>query len=91
MTMFNCERCAACCRQIGHTPWEKTLALSNGTCRYLNPDTNLCTIYKQRPLFCNVDAYYDKFLKNEMDRKTYYALNKKECQRLRHHDSKNFR
>lgn len=82
MECFDCKKCAACCRQVGATPWGKQLALPNGICRYLNTKTNLCTIYDRRPLFCNIDVYYETFLKDTMDRDYFYAMNKQECLKL---------
>lgn len=81
--MFPCERCGCCCRMIGNVLWAKHMALPSGICRYLDQQTNLCTIYDNRPVFCNVDRYYNLFLKNTMDKDVFYALNKKECLALR--------
>lgn len=80
--MFKCEQCGSCCRNIGNAFWAKNMALSNGICKYLNQATNLCTIYKNRPIFCNVDAFYDKFLKNKIFKDEFYAANKTECRKL---------
>ena len=80
--MFNCEQCGCCCRNIGKVFWAKSMALSNGICKYLNQETNLCIIYKDRPIFCNVDAFYEKYLKNNMPINEFYAKNKSECKKL---------
>lgn len=81
--MFNCEQCGCCCRNVGKSILGKHLALPNGVCKYLNQATNLCTIYKSRPIFCNVDAYYEKYLKYELSREEFYKINKQECETLR--------
>lgn len=80
--MFKCEQCGCCCRNIGKAPWAVHMALPSGACKYLNQENNLCSIYKDRPLYCNVDAYYTKYLSKEMTREEFYAVNKKECKRL---------
>ena len=80
--MFKCEQCGCCCRKVGKTIIGKHMALPNGICKYLNQETNLCTIYAHRPIFCNVDAYYDKYYINEMSREEFYRLNKLECIKL---------
>lgn len=80
--MFNCEQCGCCCRNIGKVFWAKSMALSNGICKYLNQETNLCTIYNNRPIFCNVDAFYEKYLKNKMFIDEFYVKNKSECKKL---------
>ncbi|WP_455630519.1 YkgJ family cysteine cluster protein [Megamonas sp.] len=81
--MFNCERCGACCRKIGTVYWAKDMALSNGICKYLNQKTNLCTIYENRPIFCNVEAFYKKYYKDEMSVEDFYKINKVECTKIR--------
>ena len=80
--MFNCERCGACCRNVGKTELGKLLALPNGICKYLNQETNLCTIYKNRPIYCNVDKYYEKYLFDKISKQEFYDMNKKECDKL---------
>ena len=59
------------------------MVLPNGVCKFLNDKTNLCQIYSTRPIFCNVDAYYDKFLSHVMSREEFYRQNKLACQKLR--------
>lgn len=81
--MFPCEQCAACCRQVGNSELGKRLALPSGICKYLNQKTNLCTRYAKRPIFCNVDAYYDKYLTQVISREKFYQMNKEQCRHLR--------
>lgn len=81
--MFPCERCGACCRQIGTSVFGKDMALPDGSCQYLDHKTNLCSIYKERPIYCNVDAYYEKFIYSNMSREEFYSLNKIQCLALR--------
>ena len=51
-------------------------------CKHLTAD-NLCAIYKERPLICNVDAYYEKLLTGKMPREDFYKLNYEACERLK--------
>ena len=60
---FPCQRCAACCSLVGGTALGKSLALPDGSCRHLDKQTNLCSIYEHRPSFCRVDEYYEKKLR----------------------------
>ena len=60
----------------------------DGICKHLTAD-NLCAVYNERPIFCNVDAYYEKFLSNKMSRKKFYKLNHTACERLKKIDSAN--
>ncbi len=81
--MFPCARCSACCRQIGLSELGREMALPNGICKFLNQDTNLCTKYESRPIFCNVDKYYDLYLINVLSREEYYRQNLESCKQLR--------
>lgn len=80
--MFHCTQCGECCRQVGMTIWGKSMALPNGICKWLDDSTNLCTIYQQRPLICNVDAFYEENYAMVMSREEFYALNRAECLKL---------
>lgn len=55
----------------------------DGICKYLLPN-NLCSIYSERPIWCNVDLYYDQFLTTKMTRDEWYSLNEKACLGLKH-------
>jgi Fe-S-cluster containining protein len=50
----------------------------DGVCRYLTTD-NLCAIYENRPLICNVGLLYEKFYSNVMSREEYDLLNSEAC------------
>ena len=80
--MFPCERCGVCCRKVGTVSIAKDMALPSGVCKYLDEDTNLCRIYSTRPIFCNVDAYYEKYLKDTMSRECFYERNKEACRKM---------
>ena len=80
---FPCEACGACCRNIRHANFAHELDRGDGICKNLDETTNLCKIYANRPIFCNVDAYYEKFLSKTMRRQDFYALNKKICDALK--------
>ena len=81
--MYPCQRCGSCCRLIGESSLAHEVAESDGRCNWLDQNTNLCKRYEDRPLFCNVDRYYDKFLQKIMSRDTFYQLNQKACRNLR--------
>ncbi|MBQ6296724.1 MAG: YkgJ family cysteine cluster protein [Selenomonadaceae bacterium] len=84
--MFPCEKCGACCRHIDDIFFVENMSLPDGTCKFFDKKTNLCTIYSARPLFCNVDAYYEKFFSNIMSREAFYSKNKELCQFMRNFD-----
>lgn len=87
--MFLCDKCGICCRQVGNSPFGKNLALESGICKYLNQKTNLCDIYENRPVICNVDKYYDLCLSEVMTREECYKINRNICKILKQNLKKN--
>ena len=81
--MFPCDKCGICCRHVGKIVQLKHLALSDGVCRYLDQESNLCMIYDSRPLHCNVEAYYYKYMKDAMSIDEFYEMNSEYCQKLK--------
>ena len=80
--MFPCERCGICCRSISGVSLAKDMVLPNGVCKFLDEEKNLCRIYSTRPIFCNVDAYYDKYMSQVMSRQEFYDKNKEACRQM---------
>jgi len=76
---FPCNQCGLCCQKVGNYPLGRQLDRGDGVCRYYDIDTHLCRIYEHRPIFCNVDAYYDRYLTKRMSREAWYAMNQKVC------------
>ena len=54
----------------------------DGVCKFLS-EKNLCKIYSERPLFCNVDAYWEKYLSEIMSREQFHKINYKVCAALK--------
>jgi Fe-S-cluster containining protein len=50
----------------------------NGVCRYLAKN-NLCMIYSNRPIICNVEKMYDLYFKNIMIQEDYILGNLNAC------------
>ena len=84
--MFPCEKCGACCRHINDIFFVESMSLLDGTCKFFDRKTNLCTIYSARPFFCNVDDYYAKFFSNMMSREDFYSKHKELCRLMRNFD-----
>lgn len=76
---FKCTQCGLCCQNISKILPE--FDLGNGTCKYYDPDTKLCTIYEDRPLVCRVKDYW---LLNDtgLSWKEWCDLNYQVCQKL---------
>ena len=83
MKKFDCDCCGACCKNIRRATFEHDLDRGDGVCKNFDDEKNLCKIYSERPILCNVDAYYEKFLSQTMTREDFHALNKKVCAKLR--------
>ena len=85
-TKFDCSCCGACCRCLGII-FGKDFELCDpdGVCKYLDRNTNLCTIYDDRPLLCRVDELYDSgyFDSYGLTRDEYYEQTRKECEILK--------
>lgn len=81
--MFPCDKCGECCRQLNKSSAYAMLDRGDGTCKYLKD--NLCQIYDQRPIICQVDRCYDLFYKELMTREQFYELNRSVCIKLKNH------
>ena len=77
--MIKCEHCKApCCRHV-----IKELALEGTTiCRFLDQESNKCTIYDNRPWICNTDWMYEHYYSERMTREEYDRLNSEACEQL---------
>lgn len=83
MDKYNCERCGACCRNIDKSIYFAALDKGNGVCINLDENTNLCKIYEQRPLLCNINEAYEVYFKKIMSLDEYYTENRRACEYLR--------
>lgn len=79
---FGCTKCGACCinaREVlnGHPfPFK---FLENGQCEKYDPKKG-CTIYKDRPDCCRIDAGYEVYNNIlPMSKETYYDLSAINC------------
>lgn len=78
--VFHCNRCGECCRNLQFVEPLKNFHNGNGICIYLDKETNLCRIYEERPIVCNVEKCYEKFFTEIMTKEEYYKLNYKGCE-----------
>lgn len=76
---FKCDCCGACCRNIDKSVYFIAMDKGDGVCKYLNEDTNLCSIYEHRPLLCNVKEAYRMYFEKHMSIEEYYEENYKAC------------
>ena len=82
---FDCSKCGLCCRCLNRNPIFRELGMDpgNGICRFLDQETNLCTIYEDRPLICRVDDLYEETqLREKMSKSDWHEINKEVCEKL---------
>ena len=85
---FPCSKCGLCCKKIGEVVTNlKTLNIEvdfpyswneNGECKMLKD--NLCTVYEQRPLICDVERFSKEY---GLNKKQFYKENMKACKDLK--------
>ncbi len=80
---FKCDECGLCCRHIDRSSLLKDFDSGDGVCKFLNTETNLCKIYKDRPDFCNVEVGYRKFFSDIYTEEEFFRLNYKACDLLK--------
>lgn len=78
--MFDCDKCGLCCIGLNKSELTKHMHNGDGICKHLDLDTMLCRIYEERPIFCRVEEYYDKYLKDKMEKETFLRLNAEACE-----------
>lgn len=84
--MYPCIKCGLCCKHIDKAveiageifsrfpyKWDET-----GRCEKLD-ENDMCMVYDNRPLICNIDRVADKF---GLDKEEFYAANINACNEL---------
>lgn len=78
---INCSNCTAlCCRQMGKIIPE--FDRGDTICKYLDEDTNKCTIYEQRPFICDTVRIYNKYFKDKYTPEEWNEINQRACESL---------
>ena len=83
ISLFQCDRCGLCCRNLANSALYAELDRGDGTCIYFDCSSKLCTIYERRPMICNVDEMYAQFFHDQMSKKDYYERNYAACRALK--------
>lgn len=85
--IFNCDKCGICCKNLDKNEIYATLNRGDGVCKNLDENTNLCKIYNNRPLLCNVVEAYKKIFSKYLSYTKYEKLNKENCKILRNQNN----
>ena len=80
--MFICDKCGLCCRKLDSENF-KELHDGDGICRYLDKKSNMCSIYENRPIICDIEKGFEMLFKGKMDKEEYYRLNYRACKILK--------
>lgn len=80
---FLCDKCGLCCMNLHRSELYSGLNRGDGICTYFNLQTNLCNIYKDRPLICRVDEMYKRFFHQTLTLHEFYQLNINVCDNLK--------
>jgi len=90
---FKCDCCGLCCRHVDRNIFNNNLDRGDGVCKFLDTSKNLCTIYDNRPDFCNVEKGYKKYFAELYSEEEYLQLNYLACEKLKEefsNESSNF-
>ena len=79
--MFKCDKCGQCCRHLANSEVYKELDRGDGVCKYL--EGNLCSIYDDRPVICNIDKAFELYFKHVISKEDYIKLNQEACLSLK--------
>jgi Fe-S-cluster containining protein len=80
--VFPCQRCGLCCQHVHLAAETQFLNRGDGTCRYYEAASRLCSIYAERPDICRVDLQYMKKYALLYAWDEYVALNLLVCANL---------
>lgn len=81
-SFFPCTACGKCCRRVSVSEQTAYLSRGDGVCRYLDEQSNLCTIYQTRPLVCRVEDYYRAHLAEQYTWTEFVRINLEICNKL---------
>ena len=79
---FNCDCCGLCCKNINRSNLLKNFNRGDGVCKFLS-EKNLCKIYENRPIFCNVELGYEKIFSKLYSEDEFLKLNYEACNKLK--------
>ena len=81
--MFLCDKCGLCCEHVNENLLGEGLDRGDGVCMHFDEKDHICSIYSERPIFCNVDKAYEKYFTNRCTREEFYKINYMSCEKLK--------
>ncbi|HPY40866.1 MAG TPA: YkgJ family cysteine cluster protein [Thiolinea sp.] len=83
MTVFPCNRCGACCRNVHLAAETQFLDRGDGCCQHYDDNSKQCTIYADRPSICRVDEQYIINYQSLLTWESFVEINVKACNQLK--------
>lgn len=83
MNEFPCDKCGACCMNVGRSVLTEYLDSGDGSCIFFEKETKLCKIYVKRPLVCRVKEFYLENYASALSWDFFVEINKKSCDLLK--------
>jgi Fe-S-cluster containining protein len=83
MIEFPCNRCGACCRNVHLAVETQSLDRGDGCCQHYDDNTQLCSIYADRPSICRVDEQYTLNYQPLLTWEAFIEINMKACSQLK--------
>lgn len=83
---FPCTACGLCCRRVHLSAETAFLNRGDGVCRHFDEQTNLCSIYAQRPLVCRVEDYYRAHFSTQFNWDEFVRMNVAVCEMFQQED-----
>ena len=80
---FQCDMCGLCCQRVSLSVVYKHLDRGDHVCKYYEDATHRCIIYDERPIICNVEAFYEKHMKAKMSKEKFFELNYSVCEKFK--------
>ena len=65
---------------LHYIPFLKDFDIGNGVCSYLV--NNLCAIYKERPMVCNIAEMYSTYFNEVMTENEFIQVNVEACNKI---------
>ena len=82
MKEFECTKCGTCCRNLHLNELYSELDRGDGTCKNFDGYNNICLIYDDRPIICNILKMYEYYFSDLYTIDEYYDINKQACDKL---------
>ena len=74
-SLLPCNKCGKYQQNVGKSLQTKFLDRGDSTYVHFDEVTNLCKIYKDRPLICRVEDYYETYLTNQYSQDEFVKIN----------------